>query len=650
MNLNEQQLRAINTDSRSVLILAVPGSGKTLVLVNRIVKVLKDGVSPRCILAITFTRKAAQEMKERLCKLIDEEIVRKMFIGTSHSFCLSILRRWYEKMGLTENFSIYNDLDKKDIIKDIKEDGKYKVGIKKILNYSNGDNSDVTPREKEELDKIYKKYRKRLKKYNAVDYDMILSHAIELMKTYPEVLEYYRNHFSHLFYDEYQDLAFMENEVCLTMAIGTTFVVGDDSQNIYTWRGTDIKYIMEYQDRHENLKVINLEYNYRSAPIICEMANNLISHNKKRVAKKIIATRKESDSVYGCSVTDDVYTNGKSEIEHGIIGCINSLHDDVGFSYKDIAILVRTNRQIDEIKNVIGDTDIPYQLVSRDTFWARSEIREVIYYLRVMLNPHDNYSVEKIMKLPHMGLTKIQVQEIMNYAIGESVSLYSAMIHQREPDMPSEFSLFTDYLTMDAGAILKTFMEMSMGCENGYLHSLKEQTLETRLSSIDYMLTGKVPEFLERGEGSDLRSFLDSIVQIEATDNLKPEEDKVHLMTVHCAKGLEWPVVIVPGCEEGTLPLIRKRGGDITEEERRLAYVALTRAKERAYFIHATERTSSFSDHVETKEPSRFLKEMGCEGMRSKEWIANQEKSGQEKKKKERMPLSSSDRDESVPF
>jgi len=649
MNLNEQQLRAVNTGSRNVLLIAVPGSGKTEVLVQRVLRVLQDGVSPRCILAITFTRKAAQEMKDRLCKLMDEEIVRKMFIGTSHAFCLSILRRWYEKMGLTENFSIYNELDKQDIIKSIMEDGKHKVGMKKMMNYYNDENPDVTPKEKEEMDKIDKKYRRQLKKYNAVDYDMILSHAIELMQTFPEVLEAYKNQFSHLFYDEYQDLAFMENEICLTMAIENTFVVGDENQNLYSWRGTNIKYIMEYQDRHKDLEVIGLEHNYRSHPTICEMANNLISYNEIRTDKNIIAAREEDS---GCKepVVCDVYPDGKDEIKDGIIKRINSLHDDVGFSYKDIAILVRKNAQIKEIKAAIEETDIPYQLVSRDLFWTRDEIRKVLYYLRVMLNPDDNYSVEKIMRLPHMGLSKIQVQEIINYAVGESISLYAAMIHQREKDRPSEFSMFTDYLTMDAKAILETFIKMSTECENGYMRALKEQHLATRLDSIDYMLKGKVPEFLERGEGSDLRSFLDSIVQIEATDNLKPQEDKVHLMTVHCAKGLEWPVVIVPGCEEGTFPIVRKRGPDIIEEERRLAYVALTRARERAVFTHALERRNSFTDQVEVKEQSRFIMEMGCAGLHSREWFEKQKKSMDPAERvKEFMPKSAQD-DESVPF
>ncbi len=609
VKLNEQQQQAVDSKAKKILVLAGAGTGKTRVLVSRIRRVLKDGVSIKEILAITFTRKAAQEMRKRLLKHLPENTVKQMYIGTSHSFCLRLLRQWASCVGLAPNFTIYDGEDRRDVINSILIDRHSKLTFKmfdkiyrSIKNNQNQKVADI--KEYAEYNIVEKAYKARLREWGAVDYDMILELAVKIIKKNPRALAYYQGRFRYIFYDEYQDIAELEDGLCLTLAINNSFVVGDPDQNIYTFRGTDIKYILGHKDRHPDLEIINLEENYRSEATICDVANKLIKHNKNRADKELIPTRERETETVGYTPCED------SENEcHIISGGITNF-EVKGYKYKDMAILCRTNKQAYRIAHYLQEnTNIPHKIISRDTFWSNPAIRNVIFYLRVMQNPDDDFNMERILRSPHLGLDTYAIRQLKSEAIMSEGSMYDVYVKKFGREN-IELHIREDIDEIPIENIIGNFITNSITNNNGYINWLSQQSMTSKIDRINKLFTEKIPEFYKAQPDvkHNLENFLDNIAQIEATDKIEKEEDVVNIMTVHCAKGLEYPVVIIAGCEDGKFPIIDQTYDNI-EEERRLMYVAITRAMDHVVFTYAKERRSY--GKVEEYTRSRFLKEMG---------------------------------------
>lgn len=595
MNYNEQQLQAINSQAKSLLVVAGPGSGKTSVIVARIVRLLAEGSSPYDFLVITFTRKAAQQLRERLEKALEGQNVdtKKMTICTSHAFCLRIIRQWAEKIGYNENLVIYDEIDQKDIITAIIKDLGYKISttkaieqVKDMITKPLTECIDVS----REIFLIGKEYLAQLQKYNALDYDLILAKAVYILQTFPEALQYYQSRYTHLFYDEFQDIAELENRLCLSLMIPNSFVVGDISQNIYSWRGTDIKHIMDYQTTYPDCEVLKLEYNYRSRPDICQAANNLIRHNKQRADTEIIPTREAIEDTINVFSSQDEYnlfmivaSHIKSQIGRGILP-------------QDIAILVRTNRQLNPFKIALETQDIPVQLVARDNFWQRPEIKDVLAFMRVIANPKDDFSMEIILKMSYLNISRKFQLEIKQRTIQNDSSLAYELYKAEKTDL-YVIASFPNKKALDAYNWVIN--------ESGYVKSLQDQYLITKSAAVQSMLK-RIQDWIDASGDESLNGFLESISLISAIDSWDEKKDAVALMTIHCAKGLEWPTVFVIGCSEGLMPLPCKDEATM-EEERRLFYVALTRAKERLLLGYNTER---FLWKKVCSQPSRFINEI----------------------------------------
>ena len=590
MEFNKQQLTIINSQAKNLLVMAGPGTGKTTVIVERICRLIREGASPYEFLVITFTRKAAQQLRERLEKALagTDVNVKKMTICTSHAFCLHIIQQWGEKIGYDENLVIYDEIDQKDIITAIIKDLGYKCSPAETIRAIK--NIDL---KNKDIYHIYNVYLQQLKSYNALDYDLILKYAVYILQTFPEALQYYQNRYKYLFYDEFQDIASLENDLCLTIVIENSFVVGDADQNIYHFRGTDNKYLLEYQNVHSDCEILKLEYNYRSRPEICTAANNLISYNTQRSDTKIIATRKSH--IFNNCIFPFIEENEEGMLKDIVYVIKFSLQ----VKPQDIAILVRTNRQIEPIKKVLESNDIPVQVVTRDVFWQKPEIKDMLAFMRVILNPKDNFSINRILKMPFLKLTRKQILEIKHEAIVMDKSLFEAC--QNKIDIPN--------------SILQPFFDMSLITPNplaievyktiidnfGYIDYLKTQNLTSRVESVLSMKSKII-------ENESLKEFLERISLIASIDSWDETKEAISLMTLHCAKGLEWDTVFIPGCVESLTPL-PCQDDMAMEEERRLFYVGITRAKERLY-LGWSDIIESYGKIKEVQK-SRFLEEAG---------------------------------------
>lgn len=587
MEFNEQQLMAINSSAKNILLVAGPGSGKTTVIIERIVRLIKEGASPYEFLVITFTRKAAEQLKERLTKAFEgtDINVKKMTICTSHAFCLRIIQQWAEKIGYNENVVIYDEIDQKDIVTEIINEMGYKISPTKMIEQikvimeggkENIDNSETLS--------IYNTYLYQLQQWNALDYDLILLKAVYLLRD-PEVLQYYQNRYRYLFYDEFQDIATLENELCLSIAIENSFVVGDISQNIYSWRGTDIKFFLNYQDNHPNCEVLKLEYNYRSRPCICEAANNLIKHNSQRADTKMIPTRKPDILDYIGKI--------HRQTEIATIEYIGRCPYFQIMSKIDIAILVRTNNQIETIRKQLELAGIPVQVVTRNLFWQKPEIKDILSFMEIILNPKDDFSMNRILKMPFMKLTDRQILEFKKEAIKNDKTLFEVC----------QGILFDMSLLNSTSSVLEVYKTIIDNLD--YIEYLKAQKLTSRIESV-LSMESLLRKFEEESDDKSLRAFLESISLTSAIDSWDEKKEAVSLMTIHCAKGLEWDIVFIVGCMEGLMPLPCKDDMAM-EEERRLFYVGMTRAKEQLFLAWWDMR--QLYGRMEVTEPSRFLEE-----------------------------------------
>lgn len=627
-NLNEQQKKAVLHTEGPLLVLAGAGSGKTRVLTHRIAYLVGEmGVSPWNILAITFTNKAAREMKERLEKLIGAP-ANDLWVGTFHACCVRILRREIERLGYDRSFVIYDTDDQQTLIKSCLE----QLGINE-KNFPPSSVLHEIGRAKDELinpaqymkmyasdyrlgkiARIYELYQKKLKSNNALDFDDIIFLTIRIFSEFPEVLDYYAEKFRYIHVDEYQDTNTAQYMLVSMLASkhGNICVVGDDDQMIYGWRGANLRNILDFEKDFKSCRVIKLEQNYRSTKTILEAANHVIQNNAGRKQKRLWTENPEGSLVNRYEATDE------HDEAYYIAGVIRSLRAS-GRSYGDMALLYRINAQSRVFEEVFMKTGIPYKIYGGLRFYDRKEIKDVIAWLRLVQNPDDDISFTRAINVPKRGIGKTTMDRIEHLAIQQDTSMYR--IASRADEYPElgraarsllDFCRFVEDLRVQSReAELVDFIELLLD-RSGLVRELeKELTPEsrTRIENIKEFLS-VAQEFSEAAEEKPtLEDFLAHISLVADIDDAEEVGDRVVLMTLHSAKGLEFPVVFIAGMEEGVFPSYRSLyDEDQLEEERRLCYVGITRAQEEIYLTNAKCRMLFGSTSY--NRVSRFISEI----------------------------------------
>ncbi len=633
--LNEKQREAASHDKGPILVIAGAGTGKTRVLTHRIAYLVETKKArPWEILAITFTNKAANEMKERIGQLIDYSIDR-MWIGTFHSVCVRILRRNIDRIGYDRNFVIYDTNDQKAIIRDcIKEldldTKKYNVNsIRAIISSEKNvrNNPDKYIAEhytdfiKRNVGEAYALYEKKLKQANALDFDDLLVKALKLLETEVDIRESYQEQFKYILVDEYQDTNLVQ--YCIVKILGqkpngenNVFVVGDEDQSIYGWRGADIKNILNFEHDFKGAKVVKLEKNYRSTNVILNAANGVIGNNCQRKGKNLY-TDFEGGNLIRIMETD----NEKDEA-FTVAALIRKERRENNLDYSDMAILYRTNAQSRALEEGLIREGIPYKIVGGLKFYERKEIKDIMAYLTLIYNQKDVVSFDRIINVPRRKIGQKTMDIITDYSEAESISKFEACFDSEQLNLPkaAAASIESFISMMEMLMIKKDVMPLSEFIQEVYeVTGLKAMLLEedtddgrSRIENVEEFLSA-AKDFEERYEENSLEDFLAHVsllADVDKTDETK--KDNVILMTVHSAKGLEFDTVFITGLEEGMFPIIDQNDlNDDLEEERRLFYVAITRAKRMLYITHANDRMR-FGSH-EMKVKSRFLKEIPYE-------------------------------------
>lgn len=624
--LNDKQKEALLATKGPLLILAGAGSGKTKVVTSKIAYLIEELQVPSWkILAITFTNKAANEMRDRVSKLIDEDI-SSMWIGTFHSICVRILRKNIDKIGYSSSFTIYDRDDQITVVKEaIGELGLDRDIYKprSIVNdISNIKSEGLSPKEyidlnktnffKENLGKIYEIYEKKLVSNNALDFDDLLIKTVDILRDYEDVRSFYRSKFEYIFVDEYQDTNKIQYEFIKLVAGNepNLTVVGDNDQSIYKWRGADINNILNFHKDFPGAKIVKLEQNYRSTQKILEVANKVIENNRTRIEKNLWTSRNEGKPV--------VYREfpHSNEEEYGVINKIIGLHYK-GEEFKDMAILYRTNAQSRGFEEALVRESIPYKIVGGLKFYDRMEVKDILAYLRAINNTDDNVSLSRIINRPKRGIGDTSLADLLDYADKNGISLYDLVTNI---DKFEDLNIRARKNVRDFGSILKILKDrsekLSIGklfeevlYESGYVEDLKSQnTIEakTRLENIEE-LHSNIMEY-DR-EGVELAEYLNTLSLLSDVDKTS-EESGVNLMTMHAAKGLEFSTVFLVGFEEGLFPSNRSiESEDEVEEERRLCYVGVTRACNNLFI--SSSRTRSMYGKLTPAKRSRFIHEMG---------------------------------------
>ena len=630
-NLNDKQKEAVITTEGPLLVIAGAGSGKTRVLTHRIAYLIEEnGVLPHSILAITFTNKAAKEMKERIDGLIYKRI-EGMWVGTFHSMCVRFLRRDIEKLGYTRNFVIFDTTDQKTLVKDcIKEMdlneklydpnsmiyfiSSQKDKLIKADTYINENYNDFRERQKGEL---YALYQKKLKENNALDFDDLINKTVELFQNYPLVLEYYQNKFQYILVDEYQDTNKAQYEFIrlLSKKHMNICVVGDSDQSIYKFRGADIRNILDFEKDFPQAKTIKLEQNYRSTKNILDAANEVISNNNDRKEKNLWTAEGE-----GSLITHYQAQNEHDEADY-IVSKIKEKHENSNQSYNDFTVLYRTNAQSRVFEEALLRSNIPYKIIGGLKFYDRREVKDVIAYLRLIQNPLDNISLKRIINVPKRGIGKTTLQKLENYSLEKGESIFSIILDIQE--MPglsnsamSKVKGFGDmmckFLAMKEILGVKELIENIID-STGYVSALEqEDTIEsrTRAENIKEFISVAIDFEKNEEQNGTLEEFLANISLLSDIDKTNEElYNSITLMTLHSAKGLEFPVVFICGMEEGLFPSSRSFTSESElEEERRLSYVGITRAKQNLFLTHASIRT--LYGNTRYNMVSRFIKEI----------------------------------------
>lgn len=627
--LNKEQREAVETVDGPLLVLAGAGSGKTRVLTYRIANLIENhGVAPWSILALTFTNKAAKEMKERTDKLIGIE-ESDMWVTTFHSFCVRVLRIDIDRLGYDSRFVIYDEQDQNGIIKDIVspqifDEKRMSNGLVRSM-ISQAKNSGESPERflldsgtgmDDKLVEIYRAYQKKLKSSNALDFDDLLIKTVELFETCPDVLEKYRKKFRFVLVDEYQDTNAPQYRI-IKLICGehrNICVVGDDDQSIYGWRGADIRNILDFEKDFPGAKVIRLEQNYRSTKAILDCANSVITHNMGRKSKKLWTAKVGGSPVEFLSVQnerDEAYNIAKTIID---------LRRREDRKFNDFAILYRTHAQSRVLESVlVSGFGIPISVIGGTRFYARREIKDLLSYLRLIANPSDDGALKRIINVPKrsIGEATVSAIESLSESMDQSMLitiLTPGILPEKISKKVSRFAdLMRDLFAKRYELSLEMLTEYIIDAI-GYAQYIVEQgddNLETRQENIEELL-GAMREHEEQiTPGSDaLQSFLELTALNSDADNIDESDGTVKLMTLHSAKGLEFPVVFMPGMEDDIFPSRRSKEDETgIEEERRLCYVGVTRAKERLYLYAAEQR--ALYGQTQHNDPSIFLEEMG---------------------------------------
>ncbi len=626
--LNEAQKRAVTYHDGPLLVLAGAGSGKTRVLTTRIAYLLLEkGVDPYNILAITFTNKAAREMRERIAAAVPEQ-VHDLWVFTFHATCLRILRRQSGFAGYTANFVIYDTDDQKTVIKDcLKElnlDDKKFPPQAMLAAISQSKNMLYGPAEMEKKSfdyfsqiacKVYKLYQDKLQQNNALDFDDLLMQTVLLLQNNPAVLNYYQEKFRYILVDEYQDTNHVQYVLVNLLArkYRNLCVVGDPDQGIYGWRGADIQNIMSFERDYPDAAAIVLEQNYRSTRTILESANEVIRHNQDRKEKKLWTAGSPGNPITIFTARDE-----HAEARY-VVDRINRWHHEFKKPYRDFAVLYRTNAQSRVLEEKFLTAGIPYTIVGGLRFYERKEIRDLLAYLRLLVNPNDRLSLRRVINEPKRGIGAVSLNKIFTRAdetglapltLLESVPAMSGL-SGKAAHAASFFGQTMGDIRKRMSALPITALVQMVLEETGYWRALESELnveSRTRLDNLRefYSVTG---EYDGRGEGSGLDDFLASLALVTDLDSYEQDADQVTLMTMHSAKGLEFPVVFMAGLEETVFPHSRSmEDRHELEEERRLCYVGITRAMEHLYLTHCWQRT--LYGHTRMNEPSRFLQEL----------------------------------------
>ncbi|WP_059172258.1 DNA helicase PcrA [Bacillus sp. FJAT-27445] len=628
--LNPEQQAAVKATDGPLLIMAGAGSGKTRVLTHRIgYLMLEKSVNPYNILAITFTNKAAREMRDRISRLMGG-VAEEIWISTFHSMCVRILRRDIDRLGFNRNFTILDTTDQqsviKGILKDLNMDPKQFDPRAILGSISSAKNELIGPSEYEnaagsyieqKVANVYKEYQKRLRKNNALDFDDLIMLTIQLFKQVPEVLEKYQRKFQYIHVDEYQDTN--RAQYMLVKMLAARFknlcVVGDSDQSIYKWRGADIANILSFEKDYPNAKVILLEQNYRSTKRILLAANEVIAKNMNRKPKNLWTENQEGNKL--------VYYRADSEQGEAqfVAGKIKELVDSGDYSASDIAILYRTNAQSRVMEEVLLKSVIDYQIVGGIKFYDRKEIKDILAYLRLISNPDDDISLLRVINVPKRAIGATSVDKIIDFANLHDLTLYQALesveligLSPKTAKAAAEFrDIIANYTRMQEFLSVTEIVEDLLD-KSGYMDMLQaEKSLEaqSRMENLEELLS-VTKSFEETSEDKTLVAFLTDLALVADIDSMNDEPEKtekVTLMTLHSAKGLEFPVVFLIGLEEGVFPHNRSLvdEGEM-EEERRLAYVGITRAEEYLFITNAQLRT--LYGRTNMNPPSRFIKEI----------------------------------------
>ena len=644
-NLNPQQVEAVKLQDGPFLVLAGAGSGKTKVLTHRIVHLIQEQkVAPYRILAVTFTNKAAREMKNRLGDLLSPADLSQVWIGTFHGICNRLLRaeiKYFELDGLTwsRNFVIFDAADSlnliKECLKNLNMDDKIyppKALAFKISNLKSRAIScfdfvkQVQDQADLKLSEVYVKYQEKLCANNALDFDDLLLITLKLFQTNPERRQYYQERFKHILVDEFQDtnqtqydllkmLLFpMDNDIDWQ---GKSFcAVGDIDQSIYSWRGANYKLTLNLEKDFPGTQIIKLEYNYRSVDPILELANAVIQNNQQRLEKKLLGTKGQGEKINCFEAADEV------EEANYLASEIKRLKNK-GINLNKMAILYRTNAQSRAIEEALIKSQIAYKLIGGTRFYDRAEIKDIVAYLRLIFNPQDSAALKRIINSPRRGIGPSTIAQIEEKAESFHISLYSALsdlldsgnLSTRVTKAIHDFIELIDSLIKQQNQISTPDLLSTILESTGYLKALKEsdkEDAENRLDNI-YELLAVAQQFAEESEDKSLEAFLAQLSLASDLDSLKEEEGSITLLTIHASKGLEYPYVFLTGLEEGIFPNARalndvSRAGDELEEERRLLYVALTRAEQKLFLTYARNRR--LWGQKEYAEPSRFIAEM----------------------------------------
>ena len=630
--LNAEQREAVFHTEGPLLILAGAGSGKTRVLTHRIAYLIEEkGINPWNILAITFTNKAAGEMRERVDDIVGFGS-ESIWVSTFHSTCVRILRRHIDRLGYDNNFTIYDSDDQKTLMKDVCKllqiDTKTYRERTILSAISSAKDEMVTPEEyelnaygdfsKKKIAEAYKEYERQLKANNALDFDDLLVKTVQLFQTQPEILEYYQDRFRYIMVDEYQDTNTVQFKLISLLAAKykNLCVVGDDDQSIYKFRGANIQNILSFEKEFEHTKVIKLEQNYRSTSTILDAANAVIKNNVGRKAKSLWTENGEGEKIQFRQF-DTAY----DEAEY-IVGDIRERVDNGKAAYCDHAVLYRTNAQSRLFEEKMITANIPYKIVGGVNFYARKEIKDLLAYLKTIDNGKDDLAVRRIINVPKRGIGLTTVNRITEAAQQRGISFYEALCSAdlvpglgRSISKLESFAAMIEYFRKEAEHLSITELMKEILTETGYVEELKaegEEEAEVRLQNIDEFLN-KIAAYEESCEEElpTLSGFLEEVALVADIDSLDEESDYVVLMTLHSAKGLEFPYVYLAGMEDGIFPSYMTITADDPtelEEERRLCYVGITRAKKELVMTCARRRM--IRGETQYNKMSRFLKEV----------------------------------------